>query len=58
MAAAVNGQGASFEVASVEALFEIRYSGFIFPYDVPPDGQRFLVISTSDDAGAAASPLP
>jgi len=53
MAAAVNGQGASFEVASVKALFETRRSGIIFPYDVSPDGQRFLIISASDDAGAA-----
>ena len=53
MAAAVNGQGASFEVASVTALFEARPSGGDFPYDVSADGQRFLIISASDDASAS-----
>ena len=53
MAAAVNGQGASFEVTSVKALFETRRSGTDFPYDVSVDGQRFLIISASDDTGAA-----
>jgi Tol biopolymer transport system component len=53
MAAAVNGQGASFEVVSVKALFETRRSGNIFPYDVSADGQRFLIISASDDTSAA-----
>ena len=52
MAAAVNGQGASFEVASVKTLFETR-SGGDFPYDVSADGQRFLIISASDDTSAA-----
>jgi hypothetical protein len=53
MAAAVNGQGASFEVASVTALFETRRSGIDYPYDVSADGQRFLIISAADDTGAA-----
>jgi len=54
MAAAVNGQGASFEVTSITSLFETRRSGGgDFPYDVSADGQRFLMISASDDIGAA-----
>jgi hypothetical protein len=54
MAAAVNSQGASFEVASVTALFETRRSGNTdFPYDVSADGQRFLIISASDDTSAS-----
>lgn len=52
MAATVNGQGARFEVASVTALFETRSLGNS-PYDVSPDGQRFLIISASDAASAA-----
>ena len=45
----MNGQGASFEVASVKALVEARRSGTDFPYDVWADGRRFLIISASDD---------
>ena len=52
LAAAVRGQGASFEVASFKALFETRRSGGDFPYDVSADGQRFLIISAPDDANA------
>lgn len=52
MAAAVNGQGASFAVASVAALFETRAAGD-WPYDVSADGQRFLIVSAADDEGAA-----
>ena len=53
MAAAVNGQGASFEVASVTPLFETRRGSGDFPYDVSADGQRFLIISAAADARAA-----
>ena len=52
MAAAVNGQGASFEVTSVKALFETRAVSD-YPYDVSADGQRFLIVSAADDASAA-----
>ena len=52
MAAAVNGQGASFEVTSITALFETRAGGD-YPYDVSADGQRFLIISASDDTSAS-----
>lgn len=51
MAAAVNGDGPSFDVESVKALFETRTTGD-FPYDVSADGQRFLTISAADSVGA------
>ena len=51
MAAAVNDHGESFEVRSVKALFDSRAVGD-FPFDVSPDGQRFLIVSAADDAGA------
>jgi hypothetical protein len=45
MAAAVNGQGADFEVTGARPLFEIHSQGIggRYPYDVSADGQRFLV---------------
>jgi serine/threonine protein kinase/Tol biopolymer transport system component len=52
MAAAVNGQGGSFEVASVKPLFETRAVSN-YPYDVSADGQRFLIVHTANEAGAA-----
>jgi Tol biopolymer transport system component len=52
MAAAVNGQGTSFEVTSVKALFEAHALGD-FPYDVSADGQRFLIVRADDDTSAA-----
>ncbi len=52
MVAAVNGQGTSFEVTSVKALFETRAAGD-YPYDVAADGQRFLIVRPADDASAA-----
>jgi Tol biopolymer transport system component len=42
LAAAVNGQGARFEVGDVRPLFAPRSRGPRWPYDVSPDG-RFLV---------------
>ena len=45
--------GAGFEVSSVIALFKMRSSGTEYAYDVSADGQRFLIISPSDDTGAA-----
>jgi len=45
--------GASFEVASVEPLFQTKRSGTDFPYDLSADGQRFLIVSAADDASAA-----
>jgi Tol biopolymer transport system component len=43
MAAAVNGKGASFEVGAVKPLFDTRARLMRYPYDVSPDGQRFLI---------------
>jgi len=43
MAASVNGKGSSFEVGAVTALFQMRRGGPGWPYDVSPDGRRFLV---------------
>jgi Tol biopolymer transport system component len=43
-AAAVKGDGASFEVGAVQALFQTRArAGLGSPYDVSADGQRFLI---------------
>jgi hypothetical protein len=54
MAAAVDGRGASFQVSSIEPLFETRSTAVSeFPYDVLPDGQRFLIISAADDENAS-----
>jgi hypothetical protein len=43
MAAAVNGQGREFQVGTVRPVFTRAHpSGGTYPYDVSPDGQRFL----------------
>ena len=52
MAAAVNGQGAAFEVTSVTALFEAPAVISDWPYDVSADGQRFLIVRAADDTSA------
>ena len=52
MAASVNGQGASVEVASVKALFQMKRAGGDYSYDVSADGQRFLIISAADEVSA------
>ncbi|MBI4470974.1 MAG: protein kinase [Acidobacteria bacterium] len=41
MAVDVNRKGATLEIGTVRALFDVP--GSIFPYDVTADGQRFLV---------------
>jgi len=44
MVAAVKGDGGSFEVGAVQALFQTRArTGLRSPYDVSADGQRFLI---------------
>jgi dipeptidyl aminopeptidase/acylaminoacyl peptidase len=44
MAAAVTTTGAALDVTDVRPLFDIQLTGSRrFPYDVAPDGQRFLV---------------
>jgi Tol biopolymer transport system component len=53
MAAAVNGQRATFEVGAARPLFEIRPRTGLGPfYDVSADGQRFLV-NTMVDQGTS-----
>jgi dipeptidyl aminopeptidase/acylaminoacyl peptidase len=42
MVAAVNGQGASFEVGAIRRLFNVRPGGVRSSYQVAPDGKRFL----------------
>ena len=55
MAAAVNGQGAAFDVGPVQRLFEARLRTDAGPlgtgnlYDVSADGQRFLINRIVDD---------
>lgn len=54
MAAAVNGRGGSFEVGAVRPLFEtLMQLGGRYPYDVSPDGQRFLINTAPEQAGSA-----
>ena len=57
MVAAVNGQGAAFEVGAVGPLFEqMRPTGQRYIYDVSPDGQRFLV-NTVGNQTAPTTPI-
>jgi hypothetical protein len=55
MAAAVNGQGAAFEVGEVRPLFDLGriIRGPRYTYDVTPDGQRFLVNAAEEQTGTA-----
>lgn len=41
-------------LASVKALFRARATGD-YPYDVSPDGQRFLIVSTPTPTDGIAS---
>ena len=43
MAAAVTANGSRFDVGPVQRLFEVPMVDGYWPYDVSPDGQRFLV---------------
>src|SRR4029450_7561538 len=43
MAAGVTANGSRFDVGTVQRLFEVPMVGGYWPYDVSPDGQRFLV---------------
>lgn len=45
--AAVTLRGASLEVSTPVALFDVVPGGVRYFYDVSPDGQRFLVNSAS-----------
>jgi dipeptidyl aminopeptidase/acylaminoacyl peptidase len=55
MAAAVNVQGADFNVGSIEPLFEFRFPyGQYHAFDVSADGQRFLLNRLIVSPGGAA----
>ena len=56
MAAAVSGQGSSFEVGDVRPLFPVRVGGPFWFYDVSADGKRFLV-NTAEEQPATSLPL-
>jgi Tol biopolymer transport system component len=57
MAATVKGEGASFEVSAVKALFQTRMVlGGRYNYAVSADGQRFLV-NTLPERAASAAPI-
>ena len=43
MAAGVTANGSRFDVGAVQRLFEVPMVDGYWPYDVSPDGQRFLV---------------
>jgi len=43
MAAAVTANGPRFDVGAIRRLFEVPMVDGYWPYDVSPDGQRFLV---------------
>jgi hypothetical protein len=54
MLTAVNGRGGTFEIGDVKPLFQTTaYLNARRPYDVSPDGQRFLINSLSEQATAA-----
>ena len=56
MAAAVDGRGAAFQVGAVSELFPMEaLATGARPYDVTPDGQRFLV--NARQAGARQAPI-
>ena len=52
MAATVNSDRAAFEVTAVKPLFATSLYGD-FPFDVSPDGQRFLTINAEGSGGTA-----
>ena len=43
MAAGVTANGSRFDVGAVQRLFDVPTADGYWPYDVSPDGQRFLV---------------
>jgi Tol biopolymer transport system component len=54
MSASVNGRGTGFSVGEVRTLFDVRLrAGQRSQLDVAPDGQRFLVIISTDQRQAA-----
>jgi Tol biopolymer transport system component len=60
MAAAIRVQGAELHVGAIHPLFRIQFRRHRldgYPYDVSPDGQRFLVNSLIDEAAPPAITL-
>jgi hypothetical protein len=53
MAASVTANGSRFNVGAVQRLFDVPTVDGYWPYDVSPDGQRFLVNTMSE----AVAPL-
>jgi Tol biopolymer transport system component len=55
MAVAVNGKGPTFEVGATRPLFQTSAAsvGGIGPYDVSPDGQRFLINTVTEQTESA-----
>lgn len=53
IAARVNGQGSTFQVESIQPLFSSRATASDYPYDVTPDGQRFLMITLPQSTDAS-----
>jgi Tol biopolymer transport system component len=57
IAAAVQANGAAFEVGATQPLFSFQLGGPRSTYDVTADGQRFLVNTRGEQAPTAPSPL-
>ena len=57
LAAAVNGEGSTFTVDSVEALFEMRTGGARTAFDPSPDGKRILAITMPADTEVQSDPI-
>jgi eukaryotic-like serine/threonine-protein kinase len=53
MATEVNIKGAEVEIGAARPLFGPLQPGSYYPYDVSPDGQRFLLTIRSEQAGTA-----
>jgi len=52
MAAAVDGENATFQVRAVRPLFNapLDLDENLYPYDVSPDGQRFLMVTLAESS--------
>ena len=61
MVAGVNGQISKFDVSAARPLFTMRPRPLVrldaFPYDVSPDGQRFLVNTFVEETTSTAITL-
>jgi eukaryotic-like serine/threonine-protein kinase len=53
MAAEVNGRGANFEVGTPRVLFSAATTTAMPPYDVSPDGTRFVINTSGEDENLA-----